>query len=616
MLTTPWALLAIVGVPIILGIYFFRTRSRRVEVSTLFLWIDRGQAKQGGRQIKRVQLPLLIILELIMIVLLSIAAAKPMFRVELASRPTAVILDNSYSMLAGKANDSVQSRAINDLRRLFDSDVGYPVQFILAGTKPQLIAGRAANVAEACEVLKSWTCNAPTADISAAISLAVNICSPGTKILVVTDKPPSDKIERGSLLWKSYGKPVDNLGIIHASRTMQEDKDKLLVEIANLSSKPQNLNMTIIETKNTNILFKDQRLLQPDEVHRLRTVIKNNCGTIEVRLGEDLLLPDNRVVLLAPSRRPVRVKLGSFSADLYDRIKRAVDVSGIGVIVQDNPDLVFDSLIQRIVESTDVNVNQKRPVWGVHILAESNKNNVKSFIGPFIIDRGSVLSNGLFLDGVVWSCNEGTRIAGNVIISAGDITLLTDERRRNNTRVIHIKINDEISTLTSNPAWPILIWNILQYRSKQNSGFAVNNLKLGTEAEFISGEGDRVLEVTTPTGEQRTFTIMTGLDVYLSSTSIRIPADQIGLYNVKASSGNYEFSVGALSAEESDLKNCRTETWGSWLDDETMRTDYRSVVWIFLLVSLILLVLHYWFVVGERINSNTASISDLGNLKV
>ncbi|MDR1925604.1 MAG: BatA and WFA domain-containing protein [Planctomycetaceae bacterium] len=599
MLAAPWALLALIGLPIIFGIYFFRTRSRRLEVSTLFLWVDKSQAKTGGRQIKRVQLPFLIFIELIVISLLAIAAARPMVRLEIVGHPTAIILDTSFSMLAGNDNDTAQKRAINNLHAMLDNEIGFPVQFVLAGAKPQIIAERMSNPAEARAALDAWTCNSHTADLNAAIALTANISTPGTKILVVTDHPPKNKIERDKLLWKSYGKPNDNFGIIHASRVIQDDKDKLLLEIANFSDKPQLLNMTIIETKNANILLRDSRQLQPDEIHRLRTVIKNNT-TIDIRLDKDSLAIDNSMTLLPPSQRPVRVKIGSFPADLNSKIQRAIEASGIAEIVQNNPEIIFDSNA-RLSETDNAaaDQNQRRPVWLVHILTEPDEKKVKSFVGPFIIDYASRVVNGLSLDGVVWSCNEGVSIPGNVIISAGNIPLVTDERRRNNSRILHIKLNDRISTLTSNPAWPILVWNILKYRSSQKSGISVNNLKLGTEAEFISGEGDRTLEITTPRNEKRTITINTGLNVH-SSTAIRIPADQVGIYKVKSDSSNYEFAVAALSAEESNLKSCKTETSGNWLDNETIRTDYRSVVWIILLAALALLTLHQWLTAVEK----------------
>ncbi|MDR2171690.1 MAG: BatA domain-containing protein [Planctomycetaceae bacterium] len=604
MLATPWALFALIGVPIILGIYFFRTRSRRLEVSSLFLWIDRSQAKQGGRQIKRVQFPLLIIFELLAIVLLAMAAASPMLRLESAGRPTAIILDTSYSMLAGKENETAQKRAIDDLHKLLDTEIGYPVQFIFAGSKPQLVAERAVNAADARNTLKSWNCNSPNADINAAIALTANIVSPGTKILVITDCPPADKIEREKLLWKSYGKSNDNFAITHASRTIQDDKDKLLVEITNFSNEPQNLNMTIIETKNTNILFKDQRQIQPNEMHRIRTVIKNNCGAIEIRLADDWLNLDNRVILLPPNRQPVKVKIGSFQTELQNKIKRAVEASGAGEIVQDNPEIIFDSSIPNIAadnsDAANANLTHKKIVWIVHILNEPDEKKIKSYVGPFIIDRANRIANGLSLDGVVWSCNADARVAGNVVVSAGDVPLITDERRKNNARIIHVKFNDRISTLTSNPAWPILIWNILKYRANQNAGFATNNIKLGTEAEFISALGDKKLEVTTPKNEKLSLTINTGLNVYASNASIKIPADQIGLYKVKADSGAYEFAVSALSAEESNLKNCKTETNGSWIDNETIRTDYRPIAWILLLITLAILLLHHWLISNEN----------------
>ena len=166
MLTAPWALLGLISIPIVFGIYLFRTRSRRREVSSLFLWVDRNQARQGGRRIQRLQLPLLILLELLALILLTAAATRPMIRIESLGRPTAVILDASYSMAAGLGEDTVRRRALDDLHRMLSPQfgthqIGFPVQFIVAGAKPQLLPGRAKNAVEARDLLDAWTCASP-----------------------------------------------------------------------------------------------------------------------------------------------------------------------------------------------------------------------------------------------------------------------------------------------------------------------------------------------------------------------------------------------------------------------------------------------------------------------
>ncbi len=104
-LATPWALLALAAVPLVFGIYFFRTRSRRREVSSLFLWVDHTRSQQGGRRVERFQFPLMLLLELLALALLALAAAGPSVYSALSGRQTVVVLDSSYSINNAGATD-------------------------------------------------------------------------------------------------------------------------------------------------------------------------------------------------------------------------------------------------------------------------------------------------------------------------------------------------------------------------------------------------------------------------------------------------------------------------------------------------------------------------------
>ncbi len=581
MLTTPWALLALASIPVVFGIYLFRTRSRRREVSSLFLWVDRSQAKQGGRRIQRLQLPLLILFELLALILLAVAAARPMMRLESLGQPTMIILDASYSMNAGSGDDTAFRRARDGLDRLLDTQVGYPAQFLLAGAKPQLLAGRAKNAAEARDILQHWTCESPTADLDGAISFASNITSADTKFLVVTDRGPTGEIAEGRVLWRAFGKPLNNLAIIHSSRVFQDDRDRLLLEIANLSESPQPLHMTLVEPQMGRVIYTDNQTLEPGQVHLIRTGLREGMGTIEVRLGDDMLALDNRLTILPASRKPVRVQLGSLPGDLAPKIRRAVETSGIADLVTENPDMYIGT------ETVDI-----PGVWTVRIITPTTGDDIKSFIGPFIIDHSSTLANGLTLEGVVWSGNETIRMDGTPVISAGDVPLLAELRRRDGTRLLTLQINDRLSTLTSHPSWPILFWNVLRYRAGLTPGIARNNLKLGTEAEFVAADGDKEISVKTPSGKIEKLGVTAG--------AARIPGDEVGLYQVTASSGRYEFAVGTLSATESNLLDAETVTAGNWFDEETLRTKFESVAWALLLAALACLTLHHWFISTEK----------------
>jgi hypothetical protein len=212
---------------------------------------------------------------------------------------------------------------------------------------------------------------------------------------------------------------------------------------------------------------------------------------------------------------------------------------------------------------------------------------------------------GLSVEGGVWSTVDNRLDSGNglnrnmrrtemPVISAGDIPLLTEQRRRNGTRILTLHFNDRFSTLTSSPAWPVLIWNILKYRAGQTVGVTVNNVKLGTEAEFVPAEDDKTISVTTPNGETQTFSNS-------GSNPLRIQADQVGIFQISATSGTYEFAAGTLSAEESNLLDTATVTLGNWYDEETLRSDFQPLAWLFLLSVIALMSAHLWLM---RKNSN------------
>ena len=99
--TFPLGFLSLLAIPGLIAIYLLRTRSRRYPVSSLMLWVDQQQARQGGLRVERLQTSLLFFLELLAIILLALAAAAPIIRTTRGAIPLMVVLDDSFSMLAG-----------------------------------------------------------------------------------------------------------------------------------------------------------------------------------------------------------------------------------------------------------------------------------------------------------------------------------------------------------------------------------------------------------------------------------------------------------------------------------------------------------------------------------
>ena len=119
-LTAPLALLGLATLPVLVAIYILRNRSRIQPVSSLMLWVDRRVAPEGGTRIEKFRPSMLFWLEFLSLLLLVLAAASPFVPTSSAARPLVVVLDDSFSMLAGNP-DSPRKRAsealLDELRK-------------------------------------------------------------------------------------------------------------------------------------------------------------------------------------------------------------------------------------------------------------------------------------------------------------------------------------------------------------------------------------------------------------------------------------------------------------------------------------------------------------------
>src|ERR1017187_3465712 len=182
-LTYPLALIALGTLPALAAIYILRNRFRRRQVSSLLLWRFRVQSKSGGAKVHRLQLPLLFFLELLALLLLVGAASGPHWKLPQSTRPLIVVLDDSFSMRAGRDGVSAQARAKKFLEKLFRRQPPPATRLILAGTEPQALGSIAKNWREVEALLSQWKCWSPDATINSAITLATELGKQQANIL-------------------------------------------------------------------------------------------------------------------------------------------------------------------------------------------------------------------------------------------------------------------------------------------------------------------------------------------------------------------------------------------------------------------------------------------------
>ncbi|HYG22113.1 MAG TPA: VWA domain-containing protein [Verrucomicrobiae bacterium] len=569
MITYPLALLALASLPALAAIYFLRNRFRRRQVSSLMLWRFRVQSKEGGARVQKLQLPLIFFLELLALLMLVTAAAGPHWKLAKATRPLIVVLDDSFSMRAKSDGATSADRARAALLRLYRFQAPPSTRVILAGAQPQLLGGSARTAAEVEALLAGWRCLAPHAALDSAVTLAGEVGRGEANILVLSDHAPADeKIVNPRLQWRSFGRPINNVAIVNASRTAHGDEDRCLLEVANFSSQPHSSRISV--QSSSNAVQQTVLELGAGEQQRFVFNLPKSGEVLQVRLPADSVELDDLVELVPPQRKRVRVRVALTNEPLNELVERTLEATGLRAALVQNPELV----IHHSDHSPGSNTWSVR--WNIPADA-------KAFTGPFVIDSAHPLSEGVALAGVVWAAGAITNAADEVpVVMAGNVPLLSAREDLSGRRFLTLNFQPELSTLQRSPDWPVLWWNLLDWRIRQMPGLVENNVRLGSDV-VVRTSADAVL-VRSPDGSEKTYPHF--------QQQLAVDAPIPGVYSVVFGSSTNLFAVNTLAPEESNLQKAAEGEWGAWNEDVTRRQEQSPLAWIFALCALAVLSVH------------------------
>jgi hypothetical protein len=570
----PLALIGLGALPVLVAIYWLRNRSRPRVVSSLILWMDHRQLKEGGRLIDRFQTPLLFFLELLAILLIVIAAAGPMVRAGTSAGPLVIVLDDSFSMLAG-GDDSARHRGEDAVRSELRSLGSATARLILAGERPQILGETTGDSRQDKKLLDRWQCFSPDANLGEAVTFAFAVGGERSRVLVITDHSPTELQETAKLEWRSFGRRRNNIAFVNATRTTRDGKDRCLFEIANLSDSSARTELVLEAASGPDRdrfaeLRRYQLELAANGSQRIVVTLDERAGPVKATIQADSLTIDNRVILLPSLEPSVRVENSVANESLRGLVESAVRSCTAAEVGRPDPQLIF---------TDDPNRAATSRAWVIRITSDTD---AASYIGPFVVDRNHPLAEGLSLQGVIWGAGKSTP-AGLLIITAGDIPLVSELRRADQARELKICFRPDLSTLQRTPAWPVLIWNLLSWRASELPGISQSNVRMGTDVN-IRVEDATEVDVTTPAGEVRHIPAVDNRATFVS--------DAPGVYRINAGEARYSFSSNALRKEESDLKECSSGSWGSLDDPSAAERELRNIAWVFLLILFLVLLVH------------------------
>lgn len=307
-LSNPHGLWALAATPLVVLVYFLQERTRRVTVSTLFL-LERVRPESiGGRRFERLRSSWPMWLQILAIALLSWVLAGPRWIREDARQDVVFLLDGSASMSAFK--DATREQIRKQISAW--NTGGIITRWHLLDTNPQagtLYAGE--SPALLLKAYDAWSPALGTHDFTPAFSTARGLVREQSGIVILfTDRKTETPADIAIV---SAGEPVENVGFTGLTLQEKDGARVWRVLVRNHGKEKQKRDWWIeIPARADEMAQKTRRImeLQPGEVTALEGVFPPDTDRCEIVLQPDAFALDDRLPLIVPKPRKVRIGFG------------------------------------------------------------------------------------------------------------------------------------------------------------------------------------------------------------------------------------------------------------------------------------------------------------------
>jgi hypothetical protein len=244
---TPLALFGLLSLPVIFGLHMMRSRSRRLTVSSLGLWSFLDPQVRGARA-RRIPLTWLLLLDLLIAALLSLALANPQLELTRrgeAARHTIILLDISTSMAAGDEPGSRLQAAVSEIEGLLQSGADQEIfTLITFGRTAQTLGdSRSDDRSRLLSRLAGLSAGGAGSDLQAALALAqasVDTALPA-QLHIFSDAAfpqPAIPANMPPRTWHILGRSGNNQAVLSlAAERLSEGKFQVFARFANFDER-------------------------------------------------------------------------------------------------------------------------------------------------------------------------------------------------------------------------------------------------------------------------------------------------------------------------------------------------------------------------------------------
>lgn len=554
MFSTPLGLLALLGLPAIVGLHLYRRRFQPRRTSALFLWGIEDKNPASGRRRQPLHRSLSFWLELLAALLLALFLAGFDPFGERRAEHFVAVLDGSNSMLAASpdgANAAEAARAVV-AERLKDLSGADRVTLIESGRPPRLLCGPAASRAEAQRALANYRAERIADGRAESLALALEVTGGTGRVLWVGDTFEADDVAP-EVEFVAVGEPQANWALTQVRRRrIDRDTDRVSFTVASFAGLPRELQAVVRAEADPAPLVERTLTLDPQGRATVSLQLPATAPTLRIELTPDDHPVDDTALLARLPQRELRLfseltpeqawRLG-LSNGRDERPERWLDLIGEARFVDqaDSADLVLSwggaEAGGRPAALTGQGLGSR-----LHLRPPQGEG--QTWIGPFLVERAHPLLEGVSLEGVAWHGDPDRQLSGVTLAAAGPASLIT-ERLNRGRRGFELHVDPERSTLWRTPDWPILLSNWARLVRSELPGPQRTTLASGEGLTWIA-DGSAELHLIGPDVDetlpaQRNQT----LDLF----------DRPGLYTVELDGNrSFEVAVNGLDEGESDLR--------------------------------------------------------------
>ena len=319
----PAGLLFLLAIPVAILFHLLKIRRHPAVVTSTLLWADSLQDQQATAPFRRLKPNWLLLLQILALLLLALALAKPVRTVVVTGYERNVfILDLSASMqtrdLPGSRFAAAKQAALEEINRLRP---GQQAMLIAFGHEARVLVPFTEDLTilrQAIQSLEPWDVEGQLAE---ALRLAQANLHQGSRASLVHvfsdgafDGPPLPDLGGASVRWHRFARRGRNVGItaFETRKTYFGAYDyQAFLSVANYSPEAAAFDLTLTLDGRP---LKTERVTLGPEVKRSFVMPFTHTGAGILRAAinaEDDLALDNRALAVIPAPRPLRVLLVS-----------------------------------------------------------------------------------------------------------------------------------------------------------------------------------------------------------------------------------------------------------------------------------------------------------------